>query len=374
MYSVLEYGWMAADPVRIDAYSRAIAKAVKPGDVVVDLGCGTGLMSLLALRAGARMVHGIELNPAVWLARDVMAENGFADRFRAHHQSSFDVKLDEPADVIVADLRGISPLFDQNLAVLEDAKKRMLKANGILIPSKDRMFVGLVEMPAHRAFLEQGWTCIERHGFAAKTARTATLNSVYTDAETPLFASQTLSNGQCWTELEYGIPFTSTRTGSVELAVTRGGTAHALAVWFEATLMDGIGFTTAPGHRIVYKRSVLPLLEPVVVQPGDTAKITLRTDVSGAEWAWDTQIAGGARVRQSTFLGTPASPDALLREAITATPARSATGERALRVLSEMDGTRTVRELVDDLATAHPDMRRDGIVDEVKTCVRRYAR
>ena len=374
MYSVLEYGWMAADPVRIDAYSRAIAKAVKPGDVVVDLGCGTGLMSLLALRAGARMVHGIELNPAVWLARDVMAENGFADRFRAHHQSSFDVKLDEPADVIVADLRGISPLFDQNLAVLEDAKKRMLKANGILIPSKDRMFVGLVEMPAHRAFLEQGWTCIERHGFAAKTARTATLNSVYTDAETPLFASQTLSNGQCWTELEYGIPFTSTRTGSVELAVTRGGTAHALAVWFEATLMDGIGFTTAPGHRIVYKRSVLPLLEPVVVQPGDTAKITLRTDVSGAEWAWDTQIAGGARVRQSTFLGTPASPDALLREAITATPARSATGERALRVLSEMDGTRTVRELVDDLATAHPEMRRDGIVDEVKTCVRRYAR
>jgi len=374
MYSVLEYGWMAADPVRIDAYSRAITKAVKPGDVVVDLGCGTGLMSLLALRAGARVVHGIELNPAVWLARDVMAENGFADRFHAHHQSSFDVKLDEPADVIVADLRGISPLFDQNLAVLEDAKKRMLKANGILIPMKDRMFVGLVEMPAHRAFLEQGWTCIERHGFSAKTARTATLNSVYTDAETPLFASQALSDAQSWTEIEYGVPFTAARSGSVELAVTRGGTAHALAVWFEATLIDGIGFTTAPGHRLVYKRSVLPLLDPVVVEPGDRAKVTLRTDVSGVEWGWDTEIAGGPRVRQSTFLGTPASPDALLRESITATPVRSAKGERAHQVLSAMDGKHTLRELIEDLAAAHPDVRRDGVVDEVKTCVRRYAR
>jgi protein arginine N-methyltransferase 1 len=374
MYSVLEYGWMAADGVRIDAYSRAIAKAVKPGDVVVDLGCGTGLMSLLALRAGARLVHGIEMNPAVWLARDVAAENGFADRFRAHHQSSFDVELEEPVDVIVADLRGTSPLFDQNLAVLEDARRRWLKPGGVLVPAKDRMFVALVEMQAHRDFLEQGWTSIERHGFQAKAARTATLNSVYTDAEGTLFANQVLSEAKPWTEVEYGVPFVSARSGTVELAVTRNATAHALAVWFEATLLDDIGFTTAPGHRVVYKRTVLPLLEAVRVKPGDTAKVTLRTDVSGKEWAWDTEIAGGARVRQATFLGTPSSPEALLRESVTATPARSPKGERASQILAEMDGKRTVHEMTDALATSHPGLRRDSLVDEVKSCVRRYAR
>ncbi|MDB5212284.1 MAG: Protein arginine N-methyltransferase 1 [Myxococcaceae bacterium] len=374
MYTVLEYGWMAADGVRIDAYSRAIAKAVKPGAVVVDLGCGTGLMSLLALRAGARVVHGIDLNPAVWLARDLAAENGFADRFRAHHKSSFDVEIDEPVDVIVADLRGTSPLFDQNLAVLEDARKRWLSPSGVLIPARDRLVVALVEMKTQRDFLEQGWTSIEQHGFKAAAARSATLNSVYTDSDAPLFANQVLSEAKSWTEIEYGMPFVSTRTKTLDLAVTRSGSAHALAVWFEATLLDDIGFTTAPGNRVVYKRTVLPLLEPVRVQVGDTAKVTLRTDTSGVEWAWDTQIAGGPRVRQATFLGMPSSPEALLRESITATPERSSRGELVSQILAEMDGKRTLHDLIDRVASDHPGQRRDSLVDEVKTCVRRYAR
>ena len=87
MYSVVAYGIMATDAVRMDAYARAIAKGVKPGDVVVDIGCGPGIFSLLALRAGAARVHAIDTDATVWLARDLLVENGFADKLVVHQKS-----------------------------------------------------------------------------------------------------------------------------------------------------------------------------------------------------------------------------------------------------------------------------------------------
>jgi len=56
MYSLDEFGDMTADSLRFAAYSEAIQKAVRPGDIVVDLGCGPGIFALLACRAGAKRV------------------------------------------------------------------------------------------------------------------------------------------------------------------------------------------------------------------------------------------------------------------------------------------------------------------------------
>ena len=374
MYSVLSYGQMAADGARIDAYARAIAKTVRPGDVVVDLGCGPGIMSLLALRAGAKRVHAIELDPVVWLARDLAVENGFGDRFEVHHASSFDVSLSELADVAVADMRGSCPLFQQNLAAMEDAKKRLLRAGGTLIPANDRLFVALVDVETVRRDIELGFTSLERRGFTASAARAATLNCTYTDADNPLLASQQISDAKPWGEVRYGEPFARSYSATVDLTMTRGGTAHALAVWFDATLADGIGFSNSPGHRMVYKRTVLPLLDAVTVAAGDTARVTLRTDARGDQWAWDTEIGGHPRTRQATFLGLQTSQEALLREALGATPERSLVGDRAARVLAMMDGTHTVNELAEAISSADPTLRKESVLDEVKGCVRRYGR
>lgn len=374
MYSVLTYGHMAADAVRMDAYARAITKTVRPGSVVVDLGCGTGILSLLALRAGAARVHAIDVNPGVWLARDLAVENGFGERFCVHHGSSFDVELEQRADVVLADMRGSCPLFEQNLALMQDARQRLLAPGGALIPRNDRLLVAFVDAGAHRRELENGWSGFESAGFAAAAARNATLNSAYVDRNVPVVAGDVLSEAKPWTEIRYGEPFGHAFTGSVELAFTREGSVNALAIWFEATLHEGIGFTNAPGQELVYPRTLLPLLEPVRVAAGETASVTLRTDVNGEQWAWDTTVGARARVRQATFLGLPTDPRALLREGLSATPTLSRAGGRASRVLAMMDGTRSLSELIDALATSEPTVRRDAVVDEVKTCARRYGR
>src|SRR3954447_1597404 len=118
MYSVLDYGRMAGDRVRMGAYSRAIARVVKSGDVVLDIGAGTGIFSLLAARAGARRVHAVDVNPAVWLLGDLAAENGLSDRIQIHQCSSIGLELPEPVDVVVSDLRGSFPLHGTHLECL----------------------------------------------------------------------------------------------------------------------------------------------------------------------------------------------------------------------------------------------------------------
>ena len=374
MYTVVSYGLMAGDEVRMGAYERAIAQTVQPGHVVVDLGCGTGIFSLLALRAGARVVHAIDIDPAVWLARDLAAANGFAGKLVGYEQSSFDVDLPEKADVIIADMRGASPLYGNNVAALEDARRRWLAPGGVLIPARDRLFVAFVEAEELYRHFENGWVNMDRRGFDASAARAATLNSIQTDGQAMLRADHVISEAKPWTEVRYGEPFERGITATLDLAFTRAGTAHALATWFEATVHGEIVYDNAPGKTLVYKRTVLPLLEPVHVDVGDSARVVLRSDATGSQWAWDTTIGARARFRQATFLGLPTAPETLLRESLGATPARSPSGERASRILAMMDGTRSLHEIADAITASEPALRRDAVLDEVKGCVRRYAR
>jgi type I protein arginine methyltransferase len=80
MYSIEDYGAMIADRVRMNSYHEALRRRVRPGDVVVDLGAGTGIFALLACRFGARRVYAIEPTDAILVAREIAAANGHAER------------------------------------------------------------------------------------------------------------------------------------------------------------------------------------------------------------------------------------------------------------------------------------------------------
>jgi type I protein arginine methyltransferase len=374
MYTVLDYGRMAADGVRMDAYARAIAAAVKPGSVVVDIGAGTGIFSILAARAGAKRVHAIEPNPAIWLVPELARENGVSDRITVHHASSLDVTLDERADVVISDMRGTSPLHGDHIRAIRDARERFLAPGGALIPQHDRLFVALVENDELTRALARGWLAFDRLGLSASAAKTSILNSVYDDRARPLNASDVLSTAASWGALDYATCDGSVVEATVDVSVLRGGKAHGLAIWFDATVADGIGYTSAPGWSLAYARTYLPLADEVSVAAGDAARITVRADARGGRWAWDTRITSGASVtadlRQSTFLGAPTSAADLLKQSQAARPERSKEGDRVKRVLEGMNGERTIRDLA---LLADPDGP-DAALDDVREVVARYAR
>lgn len=380
MYSVLDYGRMAVDGARIDAYARAIARAVKPGAIVVDLGAGSGIFSLLALRAGASHVHAIEPNPAIHLLRDLARENPSDGRVTIHPRASFEVELAERADVLLSDLRGSFPLFDDNLPAVRDARTRLLRTGATIVAERDRLYAAFVESDELWRMLEPGWRVFENRGFSASAARQCVLNNVYNDSSARLAANDVLSAPRCWTEIDYRTTVDEIFEATFETEMARGGTAHGLAVWFETTVHADITLSAAPGTALPYSRMFLPLLEPTRVSSGDRARVTIRVDHRGTRWGWDWEIAGANGAprahRQTTFFGTPADATTLVRASSTHCPARSARGDRLLHVLEDMDGERSVAELAEraraQLAEDSPV--RAAILDEVRDAVARYAR
>lgn len=376
MYSVLDFGHMAACGARMDAYARAIARTVKPNSVVLDIGAGTGILSLLAARAGARKVHAVDPNPAIWLLPELAAENGLADRIEIHPISSFDLELAERADVVVSDLRGSLPFHGDHLAVLRDAKTRLLAEGGVLIPARDRLYVALVEAQELAATLTRGVEGFAHYGFRASAVANSIANSPSSDWRVELRANDLLSTAEEWTMVDYGTAAGGAE-GNVELATRRCGLARGLAVWFKASIHGDLGFETAPGTSLVYSRYFFPLLRPVALEEGDVARVLLRVDERGERWAWETRILNArgeekASFRQSTFFGTPTSPDALLRASTSFTPATSAKGHRLRRILDLMDGQRSVEEIAAEVCAADPRLRPETVLDEVRDAVSRY--
>src|SRR5690349_9070488 len=134
MYSLHFYGEMMADTGRVEPYIEALRQRVGPDSVVLDLGCGPGLFALLACKFGARRVFAVEPDNTINIAREAAAANGFANRIEFFQNLSTEITLPEPATIIVSDLRGVLPWFQQHLPSIIDARQRLLSPGGVLIP------------------------------------------------------------------------------------------------------------------------------------------------------------------------------------------------------------------------------------------------
>src|ERR1700720_604614 len=128
MYSLKDFGDMISDSTRFKAYAEAISRCVRPGNVVLEIGCGPAIFSMLACNAGAKRVYAIETEDVIEVARQIALANKFADRIHFFQGDSRKTVLPERVDVIVSDIRGALPLFGGSVASLRDAKQRFLAA------------------------------------------------------------------------------------------------------------------------------------------------------------------------------------------------------------------------------------------------------
>ncbi len=130
------HGSLLDDRSRTDAYLTVLRAVVRPGDVVVDLGSGTGVFGVAAAQAGAARVYAIEASPMAQLVQRVAAANGVQDRITVIRRWSRRVRLPERADVIVSELVGNEPFAEGILITTSDAVRRFLKPGGRLVPDE----------------------------------------------------------------------------------------------------------------------------------------------------------------------------------------------------------------------------------------------
>lgn len=309
MYSVSAYGKMIADDVRMDAYVAALRKAIRPGCVVVDLGSGPGVFALIACKLGARRVYAVEPESVITIARETAAANGFADRIEFFENLSTEVTLPERADVIISDLRGVLPWFEQHIPSIIDARERLLAPGGVLIPHRDMLWAAVVEAPDRYEELVDPWRNNKFELDLSAGARFVTnaWRKVYIKPE------QLLVEPVCWTTIDYYEVDSRDFRADISWQVKRNGTAHGLAIWFDSELLDGIGFSNHPSAPdVIYGNAFFPFSEAVEVAEGEHIKARLSAKLIDDDyvWRWDTDFPK-VSLKQSTFFGLPLSLERL---------------------------------------------------------------
>jgi len=127
---------MLNDRVRTDSFLAAVKQTVGPGDVVIDIGTGTGVLAIAAAQAGAKHVYAIEQSGIAQSARALFEVNGFADRITLIEGWSTEVELPERGTVLVSEMIGNDPLGERILKVTADAVNRLLEPGARLIPNR----------------------------------------------------------------------------------------------------------------------------------------------------------------------------------------------------------------------------------------------
>jgi hypothetical protein len=143
----VEHISMLNDRARTEAYIQAIREVVRPDDVVVELGTGTGVLTVAAVKAGARHVYTIEAGGIGGIAKKVFEENGLSDRITLVSGLSTHVSLPERGDVLLSEIIGNEPLHERVLESTRDAITRFLKPEARFIPRMLRIHAVPVEIP-----------------------------------------------------------------------------------------------------------------------------------------------------------------------------------------------------------------------------------
>jgi SAM-dependent methyltransferase len=342
-----------ADSVKIDRYRRALASLITPDSVVLDLGCGTGLLGLLAVQLGARHVYAVDSGSIIALAEQIAAANGAGDRITHIRSMSTSVELPEQVDIVVADQLGGLAYEPGVLAYYADARERLLKPGGAFIPDRLRLLIAPVQSAEIANEVDFWNTC--PGGFDVSAAVAFASNDVHSpklDSD-DLLASPVVAREQpTWVNESFALEGTFT--------IERDGLLHAIGGMFEAVMAGDVLMSNNPrsadhmGHRW---NSLYPLPEPVAVSAGDAVSATINVNVDDERVTWRVTVGEGPSTRvfnQSTFFASILTHDDLARIAKSHVPRLGPKGAVWRAGLEMVTRGLTVGELERELAERFP--------------------
>jgi type I protein arginine methyltransferase len=291
MYAELEvHRTMIRDRVRTEAFRRAIESVVRPGDVVLDVGAGSGILSLFAARAGAARVYAVERTTVAALAQRLAAANGVAEVVQVFHGDVMEVKLPGRVDVIVSEWLGGFGIDEGMLVPVIAARDRWLKPGGVMIPRLVTAWTALVEDRYSGDMV--GFLRDNPYGFKLDDLAEMTVNEIfYSGTFRHLAAGDRRSEpGRLWTTDAESIPLEQAQApheAETPLPVSDHGMANALALWFSAELAPGISLSVGPGDPPTHwGMTTAPLRWPVELTPGMVVRARVRTAAARPAGTW----------------------------------------------------------------------------------------
>ena len=278
---------MLLDTARMDSYRRAINATVKPGDVVIDLGCGSGVLSFMACEAGAKRVYAIEGGPVIDVAKELATDNGFDDRIEFVSGASLDVGLPELGDVLITETLGNAGLDEGIVAWIADARDRLLHPGAVIMPQRLRTWIAAVQSFDDYQLVsdwkdpELPYDYSSAHRRASETLWFAEFGPEHLLGQPELAVD---------TDLTTALDKTSSAAGHV--GVDSDGIMHGLAVWFDSLLCPGVTVDNSPPRTgSSWSLGFLPLAEPLAVTAGEQLTWELAVSADGQDWVWQVDRA-----------------------------------------------------------------------------------
>ena len=291
MYAEFEvHRTMIRDRVRTEAFRRAIDSVVRPGDIVLDVGAGSGILSIFAARAGAARVYAVEQTSIAVLAQELAAANGVEEIVQVIQGDVLDLEPRERVDVVVSEWLGGFGIDEGMLVPVIAARDRWLKPGGAMIPNSVTAWAALV----HDRYLADMVDFLQHnpYGLRFEDLVDKTVNEIHYSGTFRHLAAGDLRSepSRLWTTDAVRIPLEQAlapHQAETLLSVREHGSANALAVWFSATLAPGISLSVGPGDPPTHwGMTTAPLSAPVELTPGMAVRARVRTAPARPDGTW----------------------------------------------------------------------------------------
>ncbi len=281
--------WMMNDTARNLPYQEAINHHVTPQTLVLEIGTGSGLLAMMAAKAGAAQVITCEGQDLIAeRARQIIQVNGFQDQIRVINKLSRDLvisdDLPELADILITEIFGAWLPSEGALEAINHALSHLLKPSAKVIPSGANLYL----MPIECLELHQRYWVDQVVGFDLSSFNEFQYPQTAFIGQIDQHVYRALSDPYCFAQLDFCHRPMELFEQVIEIPVLEDGMLHAFCTWFDLLVDDNVMLTTGPiGNKNRRSRSwgqLTPVIYPALrIQSNETLKLHLLPSLTTIE-------------------------------------------------------------------------------------------
>lgn len=267
---------MLADGERNRAYNKTIQANINEGDIVFDIGAGTGLLSMMSARAGAKKVLAIELMEVIAdCASEIIKDNKLEDKIEVLQMRSTALEegknFDEKADVIVSEIVDSTLIGEGVIPTIRHAKANLLKPGGKIIPASASIECMAVEIDD----LQKTYKMDDVEGFDLSAFKrfvnqdNSRMVSLRTAPHKVLSEPQEVRFFDFY-NLEDIASVMDPHRKTFKLKITEDGELQGLAFWFRMNLDENTQICSGPNGNVIHWDQMVSFInKPMNVKKGE---------------------------------------------------------------------------------------------------------
>lgn len=270
---------MLKDEVRTLSYRNSILnnKHLFKDKVVLDVGCGTGILSMFAAQAGAKMVIGIDCSEILIQARQIVKDNHLDHVVTLIKGKVEEVTLPvDKVDIIISEWMGYFLLYESMLDTVIFARDKWLAPGGLIFPDKATLYITAIEDTEYKEEKINFWDKV--YGFDMSCIKEMALREPLVDT---VDQKMVISNAcqilkvDILTVKKEELDFSST----FKLTAGRNDYVHAFVAYFDIEFSKchkPIYFSTGPKARYTHwKQTVFYLNDVLSIRQGEVINGTV---------------------------------------------------------------------------------------------------